>query len=209
MSDSDAINFVFDNKELALSSDTWDAFCDKVKAAGKPDFYRNYKWLPPYFYTLKAHPELKWISRALALPEVTNLSQLFESFSYDASGSAGGYYISCELQAHRGGRLKFDQERNVATHYGAKWYVLRGHGLSEEAKRRIEPALISGSVRSFECIRRDDGVLVVARSASIGGAWVCLLPKDYDFKQHLSPSDREFVERDEEDERKLHLKGAA
>lgn len=132
------------------------------------------------------------MQKHLYLSHVTNLDQIFTGFEYAEKGGPGWFFISSPLSQHLGTH-SYDAKRDVATIHKAKFCSLYATGLKPGVREAVEPHMI-GAIGSFEICKREDGYLIIARCETVGERWLCLLPADYDLKQHLPETARAQID---------------
>lgn len=171
------------------ATENFEDYCLAVGDTLHMDVLKGYRWAPAVFATAKAG---KRTVRALTHPKASKFSDLFTAIVLAettgkgrAAVPAGGVYMGGDggLHGHFGGRRGW--MGGARRHDGAKFFGTYVVPIAE---------LMDPLNTTFEAIRREDGILIIARdSPGIGGVWVALLDPSENIETYFSASTREFL----------------
>lgn len=159
---------------------TFDAFLEAVDTP-LSSHLKAYRWAARAFDTLKAG---KRTAQSLLLPNACKFSDVFagarlvEHLTGKHYRKQAGYFIggAGSRSFHGGGERGFSKTSpEIRSHFGAvKFFVTYVTPADSALIATMNDYL--GDVDSFEAIRRDDGILIIARNSRlIGSQYVALL----------------------------------
>ena len=204
MSYDDAFDFYeeFDKhpNEFQAAS-TYQEFCALV--GGKLwEHLATYRWVPAVFATAKAG---KRTARALAFPLAQKFSDLFQSAQlvvYKAgqdNNPRGTYFLGGHgaVNDHLGGERGWSKTSpNTRSHFKATFYSTYVTPTSE-----VKAIIPRDPYTSFEGIRRDDGILIIARdSKCIYQTYIALIDSSEDIRVLFDEKTKAFLESERQAE---------
>lgn len=192
---------------------TYDEFCTLVDK----EYLSRYAWASRVFNTAKAG---KCTYRPLAFPQVNTLAELFEDAKFLPSPTGGltreqyraklpQGYLCCSdysfpLPSNVGGKRSWSKDwlargKKVRAHYGATFYSV--YVKPTEIVRNVRMTL-APTPQSFELIKREDGILVLAHDGEhIGSEWLALLPLSENIETLFDAATKELIANERQAEK--------
>lgn len=197
----DAYKLFEAHPEAFSLAQTFPQFCILAEV----EYYAHYAWIPRAFASAK---EGKFTYHPVRFPKVNRFAELFEEVKLlpmpeRNSNLIPNGFLSLTgnggIAMHVGGKRGWSKtSKGTRSIYGAKFcmtYVKPKAEIANVAMTLVDRA------RSYEAIKRDDGILILAHDGlSIGREWIALLPLSENIEDLLSSEDRELIEREKADD---------
>lgn len=180
------------------------------------EYLAGYKWAQRVFATAKAG---KHTYRPLVFPQINTLAELFEDAKFLPSPTGGltreryraklpeGYLYCSDygfpLPSNVGGKRFWSPDwlargEKVRAHYGSTFYsvYVKPREIVRDVRMTLAP-----TPHSFELIKREDGILVLAHDdLHIGSEWLALLPLTESIETLFDEETRQLIAREREAE---------
>lgn len=184
--------------EAFNTSETFTEFIEKANLMHLEKYAGG--WVENAFETMKAG---KKTNRGLLFPKANKFSDLFQEAFFIPTDSKdkpqGSIFVSgnAGFSRHAGGKRGYSERTpGTRSHYGAKFY-----GTYVIPKPEIHKHISGKYNYSFEAIKREDGILIIANLHDyIGGDWIALLDVSEDIRSLFDTDTQEMLSKERQAE---------